>query len=152
MIHICPEESKREVLQYLKYRFGLIPGLFNQNNFYSASNGRIFVGPKNLIVKHHIETIGVLIARIQKSVKPSSDLFQLYGTHVTKSIVDLNSEQVTRYCNGFDIDRLELPTDEIIPGFVMVRYDTIPIGCGLLRETLLENQIPKECRLRLNLC
>ena len=151
MISVCSNEWQQAVLDYVEYRFALSPDLFESYGFYSASNGRIFIGPKDQVVTQSVETIGVLIARIQKSVKPSSDLFQMFGKHITRSVIDINSEQLIGYCQGADIDTVDLCTENIIPGFVMVRYNDIPIGCGLLRESVLENQIPKECRIRLEL-
>ena len=51
MIIKCSPQDQEQVLNYLKERFGIQRQLFDGFSFYSASKGRIYIGPKKLIEK-----------------------------------------------------------------------------------------------------
>ncbi len=147
MIDKCPPEREEFVLDYLDQRFGLKRYLFDGYSLYAGSNGRVFLGPQAVFDLSLGETIGILIARVHKGVKPSSMLFQVFGRHVKRNIVVLDRSQAQSYLRG---DDLELSPDEIADatrGYVMLTYLNEPIACGLLKGNRIENVLPKADRL-----
>jgi len=150
MIALCPPELKARVSEYLHERFGLDSVILAPYELYAGPNGRILLGPKTDFDPALVDTAGILIARIQRTVKPSTHLFQMFGHHVTANIVRLDRENVPRYCRG---EHFALSPEEIgdsTRGFVMVAFGDLTLGCGLLKDGQLENQLPKQYRLVLD--
>ncbi|MBD3332147.1 hypothetical protein GF356_04805 [candidate division GN15 bacterium] len=149
---ICPDDIRSRVVGYLMQRFGMRESLWQDYEFYQSSRGRIHLGPCELPDRPKPDSVGCLIARLQRTVKPSSALFQLFGQYVQREILNLDRDQTQRYLAG---ESLVLATDQIAdcrPGFVMLRYDVLPLACGLLREGgQLENQLPRASWCRVDL-
>ncbi len=141
---ICPPDIQQRVIAYLHERFGLDPSLWEPYRFYYSSRSRIHLGPHHTIANPTPDSAGCLIARVQRTVKPSSALLQLFGHHVTREIVDLTKDQTRRYISGESITVDPAQTTTCRLGFVMLRYDNMPLACGLLRDhNLIENQLPR---------
>ncbi len=147
MIEVCPQDQKQLVLDYLDRRFGITPAVFSDYAFYAGPTGRVFIGPKETFDVHLTETTGILLARIGKGVKPSSLLFQVFGRHVIRNCVDLSQEQARRYFRGEAIELFPRSVVGATNGFVMLQYAGQPLACGLLRDTLVDNVLPKEMRM-----
>jgi hypothetical protein len=73
-------KGKEKILGYLKGSFGIDSRIFDNFGFYEGGKGRVFLGPKKAIEKPEIVSLGMTIARINHSVKPSTNLFQLFGS------------------------------------------------------------------------
>lgn len=144
-----PEALQRLVLTYLEERFGLAPALFEDFGFYLASKGRVYLGPKNFIGVSGIVTVGILVARVSKTVKPSTNLLQAFGHYVTRNFVELDREQTTAYAKGKDIMLSERQICSVSDGYVLLRYKNFPLGCGLCKGNLVRNMLPKAKRLML---
>lgn len=141
---VCPDDIRFRVVGYLKERFGMTESLWEDYEFYQSSRGRIHLGPSELTDRPEPDSAGCLIARVQRTVKPSSALFQLFGQHVQQEILDLDRDQTRRYLAGESLDLLPDQIADCRPGFVMLRYDGLPLACGLLRDgAQLENQLPR---------
>ncbi|MBU8934527.1 MAG: hypothetical protein KOO62_11035 [candidate division Zixibacteria bacterium] len=149
MIDLCPPETIHRVLEYFGERFGISPVVFGSWVFFAGPRGRVFLGPPTTLGLEAADTCGILIARVQKTVKPSTFLFQSFGRHVTRNIITLDREQTERFCCGEDIVLSADAIGDAARGFVMVAYDDLPLGCGLLKDGRLENQIPKPYRMSL---
>jgi NOL1/NOP2/fmu family ribosome biogenesis protein len=150
MIEECPPRQQSLVIEYFEKRFGIERLLFNDFEFYVASKGRIYLGPKNLIDKPKPVTAGMLIARISRSIKPTTIFFQLFGKYVKRNLIALNKEKAHYFIQGEDLD---LPVDELLDasdGYVLVTYRGFPLGCSLLKGNSLRNKIPKSKRLDLD--
>ncbi len=146
---ISPQDISGKILGYLEERFGLHPDLFKDYRMYLASKGRIYLGPRSAPDMPKIATIGLLIARVNGSVKPSTNLLQVMGRHVTKNDVELTKEQALIFAKGQDV---KLSPAQLIPlrdGYILMRYQTFPMGCGLLQLGNVKNQLPKAKRLDL---
>lgn len=149
MIAPCGEEMKNRILEYLEERFGLEAAVFADYELYETGGHRVVLGPP-VDLDIAVDSAGIHIARVQNSVKPTTNLFQLFGRHVTGNVVRLTREHLPQYCAGKDI---ELSTEEIsgaTRGFVMVAWGDLPLGCGFLRANTLESQVPKANRLNLS--
>lgn len=140
---------KKDVLQYFDQRFGISASAFKDFEFYLGSKGRIFLGPKNTINKPEPVSIGLLAARVGNSIKPSTNILQLFGKYATKNIIALTKEQTVKYAKGEDIRFTSKELGDISDGYVILSYHDTPLGCGFLKENLVTNMLPKAKRIEL---
>lgn len=146
---ISPEGTKEKVFQYLEERFGIKRALFDDYGLYMASKGRIYLGPRRVPDVPKIATIGLLVARVAGAVKPSTNLLQALGSHVTRNIIDASKEQAIAYARGGDFPLGKGKPEGVSDGYVLVRYDGAALGCGLLQGGTIKNMLPKAKRLEL---
>jgi len=150
MITLCTPEQKSQVLEYFRERLGIADDTFAAWEFYAGPNGRILLGPRTDLDLGMVDTAGILVARISRTVKPGTNLFQMFGHLVTRSIVRVTRENAEAYCLGKDFDVSAGEIGDSVRGFVMVAFDNLPLGCGLLKDGRIENQLPKPNRMKLD--
>lgn len=145
-----PVKLQKEVLEYLDSRFGLNKILFENFGLYLGTKGKIYLGPRHLVDKLKIVTLGIMIARADNGIKPTTNLFQIFGNYVTKNYVGLNREQTITYVKGEDMNLgADVSLDNASDGYVLLKYNKIPLGCGFLKGKALRNMMPKAKRLGL---
>ncbi len=140
-------QTQKQVLDYLQSHFGLEPSLFSDFCFYLTSKGRIYLGPRQIINQPKIVTLGIMIARADSGIKPTTNLFQVFGRHITKNILQLTKEQTIKYVKGEDM--ILHDTSAASDGYVLLKFNDYPLGCGLLKGKTLKNMMPKAKRLGL---
>jgi NOL1/NOP2/fmu family ribosome biogenesis protein len=140
-----PDQIKTEVLRYLELRFGLSPDEFENHRLYLASRERVYIGPRSVMDDRKLVTVGILIARASSSIKPTTNLLQLFGARIKKSVITLDREQAIAFAKGNDIPITD-PQDAT-DGYVLLKYQDISMGCGLLKAGNLKNMLPKAKRL-----
>ena len=126
-----PERLREDVLRYLEERFGMPSSLFMDYGLYLGPRGRVFLGPKSVPVSAKIVTIGLLVARADSTVKPTTNLLQAFGAHVLRNSVDLTEGQARSFIKGEDL--LLAEAGSATDGYILARYLGYPLGCGLLR-------------------
>jgi NOL1/NOP2/fmu family ribosome biogenesis protein len=146
---ISPPGTKEKVFGYLEERFGLERSLFDDYGLYMASKGRVYLGPRRVPDLPKIATIGLLIARVHGTVKPSTNLLQALGKRVSRNIVNATREQALAYARGGDFKPDSAAVDGIGDGYVLVRFEGASLGCGLLQKGMVKNMLPKAKRLEL---
>lgn len=146
MIELASQEIIFRIKEYFEIRFGIEPDLFNDHVIYSGPRGRIFLGPEILFPLSSIDSCGMLIARIDRTVKPTTNFFQLFGKHVKQNHIALNKNKCLEYCAGEDMKLTAEESNKATRGFVMVSYNNIPLGCALFKEQKLFNQLPSQNR------
>ncbi len=149
MIVAAPGERVGRVTEYLYHRFGLAHEIFRPYEFLAGSNGRILLASSSVLRHLDVDTCGLLIARIHRTVKPTTNLFQIFGTHVTRNTITLPKDLIPAFCRGDDIDLHGAEITTATRGYVMVIYKNLPLGCGLLKDNIIYNQVPKPNRLEL---
>ncbi len=148
---ISPEGVSEKVLSYFEERFGLGKGAFEGYGLYLASKGRVFLGPKRVPDMPKIATIGLLVARVSGTVKPSTNLLQALGGRITRSAVKLTKEQAAAFAKGTDIRLEAAQSAGVSDGYILLRYEGASLGCGLLQQGLVRNMLPKAKRLEITL-
>ncbi|MFX1520914.1 MAG: hypothetical protein ACFFCD_13435, partial [Promethearchaeota archaeon] len=128
MITKCSNQDQQLVLNYFEGRFGIERHLFEDFIFYVASKGRIFLGPKTLIDNPPPVTAGILIARISRSIKPTTNFFQLFGKYATKSVIKLTKENALRFIRGENLDISADEIHDVVGGYILVTYLGFPLG------------------------
>lgn len=145
----CDPEDRLRVLHALEQRFGIPRGVLGEGRLYQAADDRVFVGPDAVPepVREDATVGGLLVARLQATVKPSTDFLQAFGDQVRRNVVDVAAEGARRYVAGEDLDRGGVEEQECSRGWVAVRFDGDVLGCGFLREDRIENVVPKGRRV-----
>jgi hypothetical protein len=133
------------ILEYCMKRFGINNKILENYNWYIGSKNRVYIGPKEL-ERIKPESIGISVFRLDKTPKPTTNFLQLFGIHLTKNIVELNSEETIEYCAGKNLS----PNLNTEPGFVIVKHRDRILGCGHWNGRLLKNQIPKSRFCKIN--
>lgn len=141
------DKIQSEVLEYLESRFGLAPENFREHRFYLASRERLYLGPKHVPDDRRIATLGILVARASSSIKPTTNLLQLFGSMITRNFLALDAKQAASFAKGEDLQVGD--TQGATDGYVLLRYLDIPLGCGLLRGKGVKNMLPKARRLEI---
>ncbi len=144
-----PKKVMALVSAYLEERFGLGPDAFEGYGMYLASKGRVYLGPKTAIDKPKVVTLGLLIARVGGTVKPSTNLLQLYGRRITRNLIGLDKDQAAAFARGEDVRLQEGQDPDCSEGYVLMSYSGTPMGCGFLKAGMVKNLLPKAKRLEL---
>ncbi|NYZ74274.1 hypothetical protein H0O00_03965 [Candidatus Micrarchaeota archaeon] len=144
-----PQETRSMVLDYLEERFGLAPETFRGFGLYLASKGRVYLGPERAIGEPRVVSVGITIARLSGTVKPSTNLIQLFGRQMTRNVIPLEKEEAVSYAKGEDIRLPAERLSHVTEGYVSLGYADVPLGCGMLKDGSIRNMLPKAKRLGL---
>lgn len=152
MIKLMKGKERREMLSELEKRFGFDKELFKKLKFIQYKD-RIdavaFDFIPEMFASFKIETAGMSFARISRDVKPTTNMIQTFGRHATKNVLSLNKEEMEKFVRGLDLFDVD---SSCTNGYVVVKYKEHCLGCGLLNEGNLKNQVPKQRRIqKLNL-
>ena len=147
--NLPPQKVLGMVTSYLDERFGIGKEGLEGFGLYLASKGRVYLGPKRAIDKPRIVTLGLLIARVSRSVKPSTNLFQLFGRRISRNYIELDRPQTVAFARGEDVRVAEAQAASCTEGYVLLRYKGFPLGCGFLQGGAVKNLVPKAKRLEL---
>ena len=81
--------------------------------------------------------------------KNKIDMIQGFGKIAGENTVELTAAQTRAYIRGEDLelspDTLKRATD----GYVLLKYKSEPVACGLLKGNVVKNVLPKASRLRI---
>ena len=144
-------EVKENTLKYFEERFGLPRTIFDTYSIYLGPKGRLYLGPAKVPPNLRIVSPGLLIARADSAIKPSTNLFQLFGKQVDKNILSISKEQTVKFVQGTDMILSKSDLGDVSDGYVLVRYLDYDLGCALLKGTTLKNMVPKAKRLTLGI-
>lgn len=150
MIELCDPETISRVLNYLEERFGMQRTLFADFAFYAGPKGRIIVGPKQYDDRLSPDTAGLLVARVNRSVKPSTNLLQIFGRDIERNVIILSKPQTLKYLQGLDIKLTEDDQINATNGYVLLKFDSYPLGCGLYQADSIKNMLPRAKRTELD--
>ncbi len=134
------------VLDYFEDRFGIAKENFAAFELYKGPKGKIYLGPKDLIQKPDIASLGLLIARAHGTIKPTSNFLQMFGHKASKNIINLSKMEAAAYAKG---DDLKVESVGASDGYVLLRYSNCSLGCGLLKGNIITNLLPKAKRQEL---
>lgn len=133
------------ILRYFKERFGISKKIFSDYSII-AKKEKVWIVSKDVLEKNleglRIETIGLLLGRYfkrQNRLKPTTNALQIFGKYATKNVVELNEEEKEKYVRGYNLKKdLELEN-----GYIILKFDSDILGCGLYKDGEIKNQIPK---------
>jgi len=138
--------AERNFIAYLKERFG-----FEKSDFegfvFVADRKRVYLTTEdvaemgNFSKKQH--SYGIIAGRLQREgrlIKPTTNLFQLFGKKAKMNTIKIDDEEKEYFIRGFDI---EVEDADATNGYVIVSWKGHIIGCGLLKDGIMHNQLPK---------
>lgn len=141
--------DKKEILDYFKREFGIKREIFENYAFLSSGKKIWMVKNESLekikdnLEKINVQSIGIAIARVGKVVKPTSNFLQIFGKYAKKKTIELSEKEALDYIKGLDIKK-----DCKEKGYVIVKFGEDILGCGLVKEGWIKNQIPKARRIK----
>lgn len=93
------------------------------------------------------ETAGIGFARPSKVLKPTTDILQLFGRHARKNVVELSKEKLKELMKEGEAEiEGKLTEKQGEKGYVLISYKKQILGCGFLKDGILESKIPKARR------
>lgn len=135
---------QEKFIEYIKDRFG-----FTKDDFkglvFIADRKRVYVTTEDVaelgepFKKPH--SYGIVAGKFQRKgriIKPTTNFLQLFGNSAKKNIIDINEEEKEGFIRGLHIET----HSECDDGYVIVRWNKHILGCGMLRNGIIYNQIP----------
>ncbi|MBS7641720.1 hypothetical protein KEJ40_00940 [Candidatus Bathyarchaeota archaeon] len=147
---ICSSEEVRRILDYLEERYGIPRSVFENYTFLVRGKNSIWIYSGHpsileLIPNVSIAGIRALHLSIKKTLKPTTIFLQVFGKYATKNVVELESEEeAVTFMSGGSIARYY----DVEEGFVVVKFGSDVLGCGLYSNGVLRSKIPKTLRVR----
>jgi len=144
--------TQSRVLDYLEERFGLDKSLFKDYSFYLGVKERLYLGPRSDQADMNgmrVATIGLMVARADENIKPTTNLLQVFGKKITKSVIPLTCPKAIRFVSGEDLILERSEIGPVIDGYVLLKYLNSPLGCGHLKDGSVKNMLPKAKRMKL---
>jgi len=150
LVPIRPKEAEA-MLEFMENRFGIPRNAFAGLEFMDNGKGKIFaMNGRNAVFcnRNNIMSASLPFMRFDGAPKPTSMMIQMFGTLATRGIVHLERSKAKDFAAGFDINAKD---SECSDGYVIIKYDGFPLGCGLLRNGDIKNQLPKAKRMPVEL-
>ena len=144
--------ERKELFEFFEQRFGIGRQEFEGLEFYEKSKGRVFAINKDafdFLDKVKTVSAGLLFARKHATIKPSSNIIQIFGKRATRNILVIDKEQAKSYIRGFDLEVED--KGNCANGYVIVKYKDYPLGIGLLKENTLKNMLQKGKRINVEI-
>ena len=102
MLALLEKKKKQILIDYCVKRFGISELIFEENHLYEGSKYRIYLVKELLELGFIPESSGLCIFRYDKTPKPTTNFLQLFSANITKNILDVNEEDLIKYCKGND--------------------------------------------------
>jgi len=143
--------SREEVLDWWETRFAIGRDVLGEYSFWEKGAGKVWVFNGEATDPSHVEAIGMTFLRTrQEHWKPTTRAVQRVGAHATRNVIELDSEQASRFIAGED---QPLPEWEGDWGYLIAAHEIAgaiePIGVGLYLYDELRSVVPKGSRATL---
>ncbi len=90
-----------------------------------------------------LDSIGLYFATLSNnSIRLSIEGSQIIGKTAKKNIIKIDDSEFANWMSGEDLE-----IDENLSGFQIVKFGNDFCGCGIAKEGLLLNHVPKERRI-----
>ncbi len=140
--------ERDRVTGYFKERFGIDEEVFSGVEFLETRKAIWMVSPEMVSGEHNqvlrlrrLNYAGLRLLRKTgpNSFKPTTYALQLVGQGARKNVIDLSREELSEL-----LQKGHIPLErDGLKGFVILRYNGIVLGCGLLKEGILYSQFPR---------
>jgi len=136
--------DRHALFTYLENRFGIPETLFDEYLLFKRKKSwwllrhSSFVAPASQL---KISIAGLrAFQKINRFVKPSTRMIQIFGHHATSATLDLNKREF----EGLETGAPFQVGFEIENGYVIISYEGHPLGLGLLINGSVRPQIPQK--------
>lgn len=144
-INVLNKKEKKEFEEKLKERFGiilprcsLVRGGKDKIRIFTGDFSEHELNILNGIAR--VETIGMYFAQYIDKIRigfSSSNLFK-----ATKNILELKKQEAEKWLRGEDLN-IKYKNK----GYILLKFDSMIIGCGKATEEMVLNFVPKEKRI-----
>ena len=136
--------DRHALFSYLENRFGIPETLFDQYLLFKKKKSWWLLRESPFVVpaaQFKISLAGLrAFQKINRYVKPTTRMIQIFGHHATRATLDLNKSEF----EGLET-REPFPVGfEIENGYVIISYEGHPLGLGLFINGLVHPQIPRK--------
>ena len=142
---ILNSKEKKNIYMLINEQFGCDLG--KEYEVFMNSRNRIFLLNKDFvkidISQLRVNSLGLYFGEIYNNeLRLSIEGSQLIGKTAKKNVLDLEDEQAAKWMKGEDFE-----IDSDLKEFVLVKNNSIFLGCGKISNKRLYNYVPKERRV-----
>lgn len=148
-IRFINQKEKKKMLDVLKEQFGIqeLPYALVETG---KEKIRAFSGSitekqiKKISELANLEIVGIYLLKQERigDLRLSFDATHLLKSQISKSIIEINEEQLNKWMHGNDLE-LNLPK-----GTYVISHESDFLGCGKSNGKILFNYVPKDRRLK----
>ncbi len=146
MSKVIEQERATLILEALCERFGIAPGEFSGFVLYQGSKGKVYAHHETAPEIHGAAIVGLHIATVAKTVKPSTNFVQIFGDKLTRNVISVSIETAKELIAGLETLSLETVPEHVTNGYVALACDGQPFMCGLLKDNVVRSMLPKSRR------
>ncbi|MBI4896012.1 MAG: hypothetical protein HY832_00480 [Candidatus Aenigmarchaeota archaeon] len=147
MILLPSKKDERSFIAYLEERFDVGHDIFHAYRIYAGPKGYLCIGPRIITESLRYRFLGVPIARMGKTIKPIQSFFTIFGNHVQKNSIALTKDQTLMYIQGNTQHLTAEQCLTVTSGAVMLTFQDMILGGGILQGNELKSLVPKAKRL-----
>ncbi len=149
---LFPVRSKARdaMLEFLEKRFGMESSAFDGLELMENGKGRVFVMNRPAAVfalGNNVMSASLPFMRLGGSPKPTSVMLQAFGHLARGNCIELDARKAKEFMEGFDVS---VEGHGCSDGYVILRYEGRPLGCGLLKGNEVKNMLPKAKRMQVD--
>ncbi len=137
-----------QLLRKIKEHFGIPEEAFCDFELYERKKGEFWMTSKDaLFFELPLQSrCGFKFAQLfsRGGFRLSSHAVQLLGALATRNVVELTRSEMEAFIRGEDLENRW----EGLRGQVIVRYRGVPLGCAVVVESRLKNQVPSSKRIK----
>jgi NOL1/NOP2/fmu family ribosome biogenesis protein len=139
-------ETNNMLLNSFSEQFGIVGDRLKQHALFKHRNDD-FISTREVFTFREAAAIrkGLEFGRIYgRDLKPDNDFVQLFGADAVRNVIDMKEWQVTRFLKGETVEVKDVPNTG--KGFVIIRYNGLPVGVGKYNESEVRSAIKRERR------
>ncbi|MGB9748439.1 MAG: methyltransferase RsmF C-terminal domain-like protein [Candidatus Woesearchaeota archaeon] len=156
-LKILNRKEIKKILKLLRERFCCDFGFDSDFDFgmLKSSSGKLYLVTKEIsklnFKKLKISRTGIYFADYEEKFKNnkirlSIEGAQLIGALAKKNILEIDESGLRKWFFGEDL--IVKNASNVSDGFVILKYNNDFVGCGLLKQGILKNYVPKERRAK----
>ena len=136
--------DRHALFTYLENRFGIPETLFDEYLLLKRKKSWWLLRHSSFVEQASQFKISIAglraFGKINRFVKPSTRMIQIFGHNATRATLDLNKREF----EGLEMREPFQVGFEIENGYVIISYEGHPLGLGLFVNGLVHPQIPRK--------
>ncbi|RMG01386.1 MAG: hypothetical protein D6726_09620 [Nitrospirae bacterium] len=133
-----------DIVEQIRSLYGIPEGVLEGFHFYETGKSvwcsSVEIPPEYLGLKK-VDAPGMRAFRkVNGHLKPTTFFLQVIGCHATRNIVCLQRDELESLLkDGY----IRIDRNDLLNGYVVIRYEGSTLGCGLYRDGRLKSQFPR---------
>jgi NOL1/NOP2/sun family putative RNA methylase len=141
-------ESDSALIKGFMDRFGTQVAQFQHYAVFKQGEGN-FVSTPEAFSFREVNAVrrGLEFGKVYgRQLKPDNDMVQLFGANAAKNVVDMKQRQVEKFLKGEIVNADDVR--DVEKGFVIARFNGLPIGVGRYNGQEIKSAIKRERRIQ----